>query len=107
MSSAMTPSRTQSPGDATGGQPISIVGMHRSGTSMVARLLNLCGLYLGTPEELAFKDVHSLFHSLFIVGPIANVIEIWHDRRVKAKKAEAAGKAPETAPGLVGTLARS
>jgi len=30
---------------------ICIVGMHRSGTSMVARLLNLCGLYLG-PEEL-------------------------------------------------------
>jgi len=27
-----------------------VTGMHRSGTSMVARLLNLCGLYLG-PEE--------------------------------------------------------
>ncbi len=29
-----------------------ISGMHRSGTSMVARLLNLCGLYLGEEEEL-------------------------------------------------------
>ncbi|MBA7637532.1 Beta-barrel assembly-enhancing protease [subsurface metagenome] len=29
---------------------ICIAGMHRTGTSMVARLLNLCGLYLG-PEE--------------------------------------------------------
>ncbi len=29
---------------------IFITGMHRSGTSMIARLLNLCGLYLG-PED--------------------------------------------------------
>lgn len=32
--------------------PICIAGMHRSGTSMVARLLNLCGLYLGPEAEL-------------------------------------------------------
>lgn len=32
--------------------PICITGMHRSGTSMVARLLNLCGLYLGPEEDL-------------------------------------------------------
>jgi hypothetical protein len=32
--------------------PICIIGMHRSGTSMVARLLNLCGLNLGSPEFL-------------------------------------------------------
>lgn len=31
--------------------PVCITGMHRSGTSMITRLLNLCGLYLG-PEEL-------------------------------------------------------
>jgi hypothetical protein len=31
---------------------VCIAGMHRSGTSMVARLLNLCGLYLGKDEEL-------------------------------------------------------
>jgi hypothetical protein len=31
---------------------ICVIGMHRSGTSMVARLLNLCGLDLGPPEEL-------------------------------------------------------
>jgi hypothetical protein len=41
------------------GTPIAIVGMHRSGTSMLARLLSLCGVYLGTPEELAFKDAHN------------------------------------------------
>ena len=28
-----------------------IIGMHRSGTSMVVRLLNLCGLDLGPPEQ--------------------------------------------------------
>lgn len=33
---------------------ICIAGMHRSGTSMVARLLHECGLYLGPLEELGF-----------------------------------------------------
>lgn len=28
-----------------------IIGMHRSGTSMVARILNLCGLDLGSPDQ--------------------------------------------------------
>jgi Sulfotransferase family len=32
--------------------PYCITGMHRSGTSMVARALNLCGLYLGEPEQI-------------------------------------------------------
>jgi hypothetical protein len=32
--------------------PVCIAGMHCSGTSMVARLLNLCGLYLGPEGEL-------------------------------------------------------
>lgn len=31
--------------------PVLITGMHRSGTSMIARLLNLCGLYLGEQGE--------------------------------------------------------
>src|SRR5215813_2085377 len=31
---------------------ICIAGMHRSGTSMVARLLSLCGVYLGSQEHL-------------------------------------------------------
>jgi hypothetical protein len=32
--------------------PICIIGMHRSGTSMVAQLLNLCGLNLGPEDKL-------------------------------------------------------
>ncbi|HWP53339.1 MAG TPA: sulfotransferase [Pyrinomonadaceae bacterium] len=32
---------------------ICIAGMHRSGTSMVARLLSLCGVYLGSTENLS------------------------------------------------------
>ncbi len=32
--------------------PVCIAGMHCSGTSMVARLLNLCGLYLGPEDDL-------------------------------------------------------
>lgn len=37
---------------------VCILGMHRSGTSMVTRLLNICGLYLGEADEMmpAFKD---------------------------------------------------
>jgi glycosyltransferase involved in cell wall biosynthesis len=35
-----------------GKEVICIIGMHRSGTSMVARLLNLCGLDLGPPDQL-------------------------------------------------------
>jgi hypothetical protein len=35
---------------------VCIAGMHRSGTSMVARLLNLCGLYLGPERELVPPD---------------------------------------------------
>src|SRR5258706_2467641 len=38
--------------------PVAVAGMHRSGTSMVTRLLNLCGLYLGKEGDLlsATKD---------------------------------------------------
>ena len=32
--------------------PVCVVGMHRSGTSLVANLLHLCGLYLGQAEDL-------------------------------------------------------
>jgi hypothetical protein len=35
---------------------ICIVGMHRSGTSMIARLLNICGLELGPKERLLKAD---------------------------------------------------
>jgi len=32
---------------------VCIAGMHRSGTSMIARLLNLCGVYLGPDAEMS------------------------------------------------------
>jgi hypothetical protein len=32
--------------------PLLVTGMHRSGTSMATRLLNLCGLHLGDPRRL-------------------------------------------------------
>lgn len=35
---------------------VNITGMHRSGTSMVARILNLCGLYLGPEERIMPPD---------------------------------------------------
>lgn len=36
--------------------PVCIAGMHRSGTSMVARLLQQCGLYLGQDTKLISGD---------------------------------------------------
>jgi Na+-translocating ferredoxin:NAD+ oxidoreductase RnfD subunit len=33
--------------------------------------------------RLAYKDILSLFHALFIVGPVANLVEIYFDRRKK------------------------
>ena len=36
--------------------PICIAGMHRSGTSMVARLLQTCGLFLGPEDELGLDS---------------------------------------------------
>ncbi|MHC4267819.1 MAG: sulfotransferase [Planctomycetota bacterium] len=35
---------------------ICVIGMHRSGTSMVTRLLNLCGLYLGPSEQFLLPN---------------------------------------------------
>ncbi len=31
---------------------VCVTGMHRAGTSMIARLLNLCGLHLGPPDRI-------------------------------------------------------
>src|SRR5689334_7060624 len=36
-----------------------IAGMHRSGTSMTTRLLNLCGLYLGLQNDLQAGDANN------------------------------------------------
>jgi len=38
--------------------------------------------------RLAFKDVHSLYHALFVVGPVANLIEIYTDRTRSARAAQ-------------------
>jgi len=43
---------TQRPGSSRGRGPVCIGGMHRSGTSMVAKLLHGCGLYLGLEQDL-------------------------------------------------------
>ena len=50
---------------------IIITGMHRSGTSMITRLLNLCGMNLGAEERL--------------LGPLAdNLAGFWENRDVVA-----------------------
>ena len=39
-------------GDPARGQIVCVLGMHRSGTSVAARLMNLLGVYLGAEERL-------------------------------------------------------
>jgi hypothetical protein len=59
--------------------------------------------------RLAIKDFYSLFHALFIVGPVANLVEIYSDHRKKKAAAPVVTKSrttekrgePELAPKLV------
>ena len=48
--------------------------------------------------RLAYKDVHSLYHALFTIGPITNLIEIYYLRWRDACKKKAA--ASQTAPAV-------
>jgi hypothetical protein len=48
-----------------------------------------------TALRLAFRDIYSLYHALFIVAPITNLMEIvWDRRRAAAKQRAAAAVAP-------------
>jgi Na+-transporting NADH:ubiquinone oxidoreductase subunit NqrB len=50
--------------------------------------------------QLGFRDPHSLYHALFTVGPITNLIEIvWDGRRAAAKQRETAAVAAVPAAG--------
>ncbi|HEV3003418.1 MAG TPA: hypothetical protein VGX78_03110, partial [Pirellulales bacterium] len=42
--------------------------------------------------RLAFKDIHSLYHALFIVGPVTNLTEIYVDRAAVAASSDALSK---------------
>ncbi len=44
--------------------------------------------------RLAFRDVHSLYHALFIVGPVANLVEIYADAR-RARNAQKPAADPQ------------
>lgn len=46
--------------------------------------------------RLAFKDIYSLFHALFIVGPVANLVEIYADHRKKKAAARVVSRLPAT-----------
>lgn len=46
-----------------------------------------------TVYRLVFRDVHSLYHALFTVGPITNLIEIWYFARLAKAKTPAPGGA--------------
>ncbi|AMV26321.1 hypothetical protein VT84_18130 [Gemmata sp. SH-PL17] len=48
--------------------------------------------------RLVFKDVHSLYHALFFVGPAANLVEIYSDRARKRRATRATALPMEEAP---------
>ncbi len=47
----------QRPAHEESSRPVVVLGMHRSGTSLVAQLLNALGIYAGEPDELAPPDI--------------------------------------------------
>ena len=47
----------QAPVDARESRPVVVLGMHRSGTSVVAHVLNALGIYAGKPDDLAPADM--------------------------------------------------
>jgi Na+-translocating ferredoxin:NAD+ oxidoreductase RnfD subunit len=53
-----------------------------------------------TIYRLAFRDIHSLYHALFTVGPLTNLIEIGYQRWKNREKAQV--EARETKGELVG-----
>ena len=65
--------------DAKGQRAICIAGAHRSGTSMVTRLLHCCGLELGPESELMpaqADNPEGFWEHLHLVVPISFVIGI-------------------------------
>src|SRR5438309_5043020 len=57
-----------------------ITGMHRSGTSMVARLLNVCGLGLGPEDELlpaAFDNPRGFWENVHFVRLNDALLRAW------------------------------
>jgi len=65
---------------------------------LVAALVAVMETFL----RLAFRDVHSLYHALFIVGPVSNLVEIW---LTKPNKAELSG--PRLEPLAAATVPHS
>ena len=93
--------------NASDGVAVCVAGMHRSGTSMVARILSECGVYLGESDELlppAKDNVAGHFeHQEFVqlnddvlatLGGAWDVVPpryaIWRRRRLEPLRARAA-----------------
>ena len=93
--------------NASDGLAVCVAGMHRSGTSMVARILSECGVYLGESDELlppAKDNVAGHFeHQEFVqlnddvlatLGGAWDVVPpryaIWRRRRLEPLRARAA-----------------
>ena len=69
--------------------PVAIAGMHRAGTSMVARVLRLCGLDLGEDEHFALPQQPLTRFApaptgYLHLGHLANAIWTWGIARATA-----------------------
>lgn len=57
IGSAMSDGTRGDPLEAVKGRPVCVLGMHRSGTSLVSRVLNLLGVHLGPEQHLMKANV--------------------------------------------------
>jgi hypothetical protein len=73
--------------------PKTVVNKPRWKQCLVAVLIAV----VETVLRLAFRDIHSLYHALFIVGPIANLIDIRYGAKPKGAPGAAPGHTPATA----------
>jgi hypothetical protein len=90
--------------------PLCITGMHRSGTSMVARLLNVCGLGLGPEAELlppAFDNPAGFWENAGVVRLNDALLRAWGGSwdRPPPGAGTTPGGLRSRALGLVGRLA--
>jgi len=90
--------------------PLCITGMHRSGTSMVARLLNVCGLDLGAEDELlppAFDNPRGFWENVHFVRLNDALLQSWGAAwdRPPAEAGRAPGELRERALRLLGRFA--
>lgn len=102
LAEGITPHRTE-PAAATS-QPIVVLGMHRSGTSLIAQVIEALGAYAGRPDELAPPDMFNptgYWEHKAVVQLDTDLLEELHASWTDVANADVARLAPERRAELV------